>query len=45
MLFVEGNHYCMFCEKSGNCELQALAYRFGATQRTAPVSAEEEAPA
>jgi len=21
MLFVEGNHYCMFCEKSGNCEL------------------------
>ena len=31
MLFVEGNHYCMFCEKSGNCELQALAYRFGIT--------------
>ncbi|MBS3820696.1 MAG: 2Fe-2S iron-sulfur cluster binding domain-containing protein [Planctomycetes bacterium] len=31
MLFVEGNHYCMFCEKSGNCELQALAYRFGVT--------------
>ena len=29
MLFVEGNHYCMFCERSGNCELQALAYRFG----------------
>jgi [NiFe] hydrogenase diaphorase moiety small subunit len=29
MLFVEGNHYCMFCEKSGNCELQAVAYRFG----------------
>lgn len=29
MLFVEGNHFCMFCEKSGNCELQALAYRFG----------------
>ena len=29
MLFVEGNHYCMSCEKSGNCELQALAYRFG----------------
>lgn len=28
MLFVEGNHYCMFCEKSGNCELQALAYRY-----------------
>jgi [NiFe] hydrogenase diaphorase moiety small subunit len=31
MLFVEGNHYCMFCEKSGRCELQALAYRFGIT--------------
>lgn len=31
MLFVEGNHFCMFCEKSGECELQALAYRFGIT--------------
>ncbi|MBN2375532.1 MAG: (2Fe-2S)-binding protein [Sedimentisphaerales bacterium] len=29
MLLVEGNHYCPYCEKSGNCELQALAYRFG----------------
>jgi [NiFe] hydrogenase diaphorase moiety small subunit len=29
MLFVEGNHYCMFCEKSGNCELQAIAYKLG----------------
>ncbi len=29
MLFVEGNHFCMFCEKSGNCELQAQAYRAG----------------
>jgi [NiFe] hydrogenase diaphorase moiety small subunit len=29
MLFVEGNHFCMSCEKSGNCELQAMAYRFG----------------
>jgi [NiFe] hydrogenase diaphorase moiety small subunit len=29
MLFVEGNHYCMFCERSGNCELQATAYRMG----------------
>lgn len=28
LLFVEGNHYCPSCEKSGNCELQALAYRF-----------------
>jgi [NiFe] hydrogenase diaphorase moiety small subunit len=31
MLFVEGNHFCMFCEKSGNCELQAVAYRLGFT--------------
>jgi len=29
MLFVEGNHICPTCEKSGNCELQALAYRLG----------------
>ncbi len=29
MLFVSGNHFCMSCEKSGNCELQALGYRFG----------------
>ena len=28
LLFVEGNHFCPTCEKSGNCELQALAYRF-----------------
>ena len=29
MLFVEGNHYCPACETSGNCELQAIAYRLG----------------
>lgn len=28
MLFVEGNHMCPSCEKSGSCELQHLAYRF-----------------
>jgi len=28
LLYVEGNHFCPACEKSGNCELQALAYRF-----------------
>jgi [NiFe] hydrogenase diaphorase moiety small subunit len=28
MLFVEGNHLCPSCEKSGDCDLQALAYRF-----------------
>lgn len=26
MLFVEGNHFCPGCEKTGNCQLQALAY-------------------
>jgi len=31
MLFVEGNHFCMFCEKSGNCELQGMGYRLGVT--------------
>ncbi len=36
MLFVEGNHFCMLCEKSGNCELQALAYRLGVTAPRAP---------
>jgi len=36
MLFVEGNHFCMFCEKSGECELQALAYRFGITAPSYP---------
>jgi [NiFe] hydrogenase diaphorase moiety small subunit len=29
MMFVEGNHMCMFCERSGNCELQAMSYRLG----------------
>ncbi len=38
MLFVEGNHFCMFCEKSGNCELQALAYRLGMAAPTLPYS-------
>lgn len=26
MLFVEGNHFCPCCEKSGNCDLQGVAY-------------------
>ena len=29
MLFVEGNHFCPSCEKSGNCKLQATAYEMG----------------
>ena len=28
LLFVSGNHFCPSCEKSGNCELQALAYKY-----------------
>ena len=28
MLFVEGNHFCPSCEKSGNCDLQALGYKY-----------------
>jgi [NiFe] hydrogenase diaphorase moiety small subunit len=29
MLFVEGNHFCPSCEKSGACLLQATAYEMG----------------
>lgn len=29
MLFVEGNHFCPSCEKSGQCLLQATAYHLG----------------
>ncbi|NPD68182.1 2Fe-2S iron-sulfur cluster binding domain-containing protein (plasmid) [Lichenicola cladoniae] len=29
MLFVEGNHPCVYCVASGDCELQALGYRLG----------------
>lgn len=29
MLFVEGNHFCPSCEKSGDCQLQATAYHLG----------------
>jgi [NiFe] hydrogenase diaphorase moiety small subunit len=29
MLFIEGNHWCPGCEKSGACELQATGYRLG----------------
>lgn len=28
ILFAEGNHFCPACERSGSCELQALAYRY-----------------
>lgn len=29
MLFAEGNHTCPACEKSGECELQAVGYHVG----------------
>ncbi|NMC83563.1 MAG: molybdopterin-dependent oxidoreductase [Armatimonadetes bacterium] len=29
LLFSERNHYCMFCEMSGDCELQTQAYNHG----------------
>ncbi|NEX15540.1 MAG: NADP oxidoreductase [Halochromatium sp.] len=29
MLFVEGNHVCPACERTGACELQAVAYHCG----------------
>lgn len=31
MLFIEGNHFCPSCEKSGACHLQATAYQMGMT--------------
>jgi len=29
LLFSERNHFCMYCQMSGDCELQDLAYRYG----------------
>ena len=31
LLFAEGNHLCPSCQRSGTCELQALAYRYRMT--------------
>ncbi|MBQ0957771.1 (2Fe-2S)-binding protein [Ideonella sp. 4Y11] len=31
MMFVEGNHFCPSCEKSGGCALQSAAYAAGMT--------------
>ncbi len=36
MLFSERNHYCMYCEMSGDCELQSQAYRHGLDHWTYP---------
>ncbi len=29
LLFSERNHFCMYCEMTGDCELQSLGYRYG----------------
>ena len=42
-LFVSGNHYCPACEKSGNCELQALGYKFTMLVPRFPFEFEEKA--
>ena len=36
LLFSEGNHYCPGCEKSGDCELQSVAYDQGITHSRFP---------
>lgn len=36
MLFMEGNHFCPGCEKSGDCELQGAAYKMGMTHSRFP---------
>lgn len=36
MMFSEGNHFCPACEKSGDCDLQGLAYEMGMTYSRFP---------
>lgn len=36
LIFTGRNHYCMYCEVSGNCELQDLGYDFGMDHFTFP---------
>lgn len=36
MLFVEGNHFCPACEKSGDCDLQGIGYQLGITATRYP---------
>ncbi len=31
MLFIEGDHFCAYCVKSGQCNLQAMGYYLGMT--------------
>lgn len=36
LLFSERNHYCMYCQMSGDCELQDMAYQHGLDHWTYP---------
>jgi [NiFe] hydrogenase diaphorase moiety small subunit len=36
MMFSEGNHFCPGCQKSGNCDLQHMAYEMGLRQTRFP---------
>jgi [NiFe] hydrogenase diaphorase moiety small subunit len=36
LLFLEGNHFCPSCERSGNCQLQAQAYEHEMTGTDLP---------
>jgi NADH dehydrogenase/NADH:ubiquinone oxidoreductase subunit G len=38
LLFSEGNHFCPGCEKSGDCELQNVAYKMGMDHSRFPYS-------
>ncbi len=40
-LFAERNHNCMFCPRSGDCELQKLAYELGMDHLTVSFSCNE----
>jgi coenzyme F420-reducing hydrogenase gamma subunit/ferredoxin len=36
MMFAEGNHFCPSCEKSGDCDLQHMAYEMGISHSRFP---------
>ncbi|MBK8555956.1 MAG: (2Fe-2S)-binding protein [Lewinellaceae bacterium] len=36
MMFAEGNHFCTACEKSGQCDLQHMAYELGISHARFP---------
>lgn len=36
MMFSEGNHFCPACEKSGDCDLQHMAYEMGISHTRFP---------